>query len=159
MKVEMDRLKTLSAYCAFLFLTIKLCDLILIWFKSLSESCHYCCRAAEIHSVVCSTFLLWWDWKKRLLLFLQMGSQDIKLWVFRSARIKELPSTAPEVLGVLFLLLGSVTFHQRWSSGCHKPSFFSASITLIWMLQCRVVYITLKFWWIPLGRKPEFRLA
>lgn len=48
-------------------------------------------------------------------------------------------SPAPEVLGVLSLLLESVTFHQRWSSRYQKPSFFSASITLVWMLQCRVV--------------------
>lgn len=68
-------------------------------------------------------------------------------------------STAPEVLGVLFLLLGSVTFHQDGLLGATSLSFFSANITLIWMLQCRMVYITLKFWWIPLSRKPEFRLA
>lgn len=63
--------------------------LFLIWFKSSCECCHYC-RAAKIHPMVCSTFLLWWDWKGRLLFFLQMGSQDIKWWMFRSAMIKEL---------------------------------------------------------------------
>ncbi|RMC14158.1 hypothetical protein DUI87_09248 [Hirundo rustica rustica] len=48
-------------------------------------------------------------------------------------------STAPEALGVLSFHLESVTFHQRWSSGYHKPSFSSASITLVWMLQFKVV--------------------
>lgn len=124
MKVEMYRLKTLSAYCAFLFLTIKLCDLILIWFKSLYEGCHYCCRAAEIHPVVCSTFLLWWDWKKRLPLFLQMGNQDIKLWVFRSARIKELPFHCSRGLRGLVFTPWVCHLSPRWSSGCHKPFFF-----------------------------------
>lgn len=92
-KVEMDSLKTPWAYCAFLLLVIKLCDLLVGFLSGLNP----CVSAVtivvgltEIHPVVCSTFLLWWEWNGRLLLCLWMGSQDIKWWMFRSARIKEL---------------------------------------------------------------------